>query len=398
MVSLRQPTTTAGELKVPSHSDVRPTVLILGHQRDFANAARRHLGGRFVFVGALGEGDSPGGDHDGPDAIVLDVEPPADPAEVLDDLESAAPMDVPIVLITEASGESERASLLERGALDVLDRSVAWDELGARLQTAVRLRERLRELRLESGKDALTTLPDRERFGERIEQEVARSSRSRAPLSVLILDVDRMAGVNARLGHRAGDGLLALVAQTLRSSLRLSDSLFRWGGDEFAAILPDTTIGTARVVAERVLGLVRAVHSDASGRWHVAVGRAARPETSASIGVAELSPGRTARDFLARAEQALGRARDSGGNQVWRADDRRKSAISTSALAADLTDRERVVLEHLANRGTDREIANRMRISVGTVRSHKARIRRKLQIPPDVRLADFARAHLDELQ
>jgi diguanylate cyclase (GGDEF)-like protein len=369
--------------------------VILGHEEDFAAAARRHLGRRFSFV------DVPGGSHPHnmpADAIVLDIETEADPAEALSNLGSAGRIDVPVVLLTEASGASDRAALLEQGALDVLDKPVAWDELGARLQAAVRLGERLRELRLESGKDALTSLPGSFNFNARLEQEVARSVRSDSPLSLLILDVDNMRGVNERLGRAGGDRLLAMVAHTLRSALRVSDSFFRYGGDEFAAILPDTTIGTASVVAERVLGLMHAIRSDEEGGLYVSLSGQAYPETRASIGVAELPRGRSALEFVTRAEGALTKARESGGNQVWRADDRRKSATSTSALATELTDRERLVLGHLASRRTDREIASRMGISVGTVRSHKARIRRKLQIPANVRLSDFARDHLNDLR
>ena len=396
MISL--PTTfrrSLGDTWLAAHKDVRPTVVILGQEEEFAAAARRHLGRRFAFVDVSGTEADPHGVA--ADAIVLDIETAADPAEALTSLGSAGPLDVPVVLLTDASRASERAALLEQGALDVLDKPVVWEELGARLQAAVRLGERLRELQLESGKDSLTSLPGRANFSERLEQEVARSLRSDSPLSLLILDVDDMHRFNERLGRSGGNRLLALVAQTLRSSLRVSDSFFRYGGDEFAAILPDTIIGTAAVVAERVLELVHAIRSDEEGGIYVSLSGPVYPETRASIGVAELPRGRSASEFVARTEQALNRARESGGNQVWRADDRRKSATSTRALASDLTDRERLVLGHLASRRTDREVANRMGISVGTVRSHKARIRRKLQIPANVRLSDFARDHFNDL-
>jgi diguanylate cyclase (GGDEF)-like protein len=380
---------------VAAHKDVRPTVVILGQQEDFAAAARRHLGRRFAFVDVSADEADP---HSvAADAIVLDIEAVADPAEALTGLGSGGPLDVPVVLLTDGSRASDREALLERGALDVLDKPVVWEELGARLHAAVRLGQRLRELQLESGKDSLTSLPGRVKFTERLEQEVARSLRSNSPLSLLILDVDNMHAVNERLGRSGGNRLLALVAQTLRSSLRVSDSFFRYGGDEFAAILPDTIIATAAVVAERVLELVHAIRCDEEGGLYVALSGPVYPETKASIGVAELPRGRSASEFVTRTEQALTRARESGGNQVWRADDRRKSATSTSALAIDLTDRERLVLGHLANRRTDREVASRMGISVGTVRSHKARIRRKLQIPANVRLSDFARDHFNDL-
>jgi diguanylate cyclase (GGDEF)-like protein len=396
MISLRTTRRRSlGDAWVAGHNEVRPTVVILGQQEEFAAAARRHLGRRFAFVD-LAEGTDP--QSVAADAIVLDIESEADAIEALASLADAGSPDVPVVLLTDAAHGPDRAALLEQGALDVVDKPVAWDEFGARLQAAVRLGERLRELRLESGKDALTSLPGHVNFVERLEQEVARSLRSDSPLSLLMLDVDDMNKVNDRLGREGGDQLLTLVAQTLRSALRVSDSFFRFGRDEFVAILPDTTIGTASVVAERVLELIHAIRSDEEGALYVSLSRPVYPETKASIGVAELPRGRPLNEFVTRTEQALARARESGGNQVWRSDDRRRSAVSTSALAAKLTERERLVLGHLASRRTDREVANRMGISVGTVRSHKARIRRKLQISANVRLSDFARDHLNDLQ
>jgi DNA-binding NarL/FixJ family response regulator len=93
----------------------------------------------------------------------------------------------------------------------------------------------------------------------------------------------------------------------------------------------------------------------------------------------------------------LFRAKESGGNRSWRADDPRKRSINPIALSEELTDREWDVLAHLANRRTEQDIAKRMGIRPGTVRSHKARIRRKLHVDPELRLSEFARSNFREL-
>jgi DNA-binding NarL/FixJ family response regulator len=82
---------------------------------------------------------------------------------------------------------------------------------------------------------------------------------------------------------------------------------------------------------------------------------------------------------------------------VWRADDPRRHGINTVSLSEDLTGREWDVLVNLSHRRTEQEIARRLGISRGTVRSHKARIRRKLQVSPEIRLTDFVRANFENL-
>ncbi len=119
--------------------------------------------------------------------------------------------------------------------------------------------------------------------------------------------------------------------------------------------------------------------------------------TLASVGVAQFSNGRSAQEVIARAEIALFRAKESGGSRTWRADDPRKHGLNPVALSEELTEREWDVLLHLSHRRTEQEIARRLGISRGTVRSHKARIRRKLHVSPDIRLSDFVRTNFRDL-
>jgi diguanylate cyclase (GGDEF)-like protein len=89
--------------------------------------------------------------------------------------------------------------------------------------------------------DPVTTLPNRAAFNRRFRGEIERARRYRRELSVVLFDIDRFKAVNDRFGHQEGDRRLAEVAGLLKSSLRQSDAVFRYGGDEFAAICPETS-------------------------------------------------------------------------------------------------------------------------------------------------------------
>jgi diguanylate cyclase (GGDEF)-like protein len=89
--------------------------------------------------------------------------------------------------------------------------------------------------------DPVTALPNRAAFNRRLRGEVERARRYRRELSVVLFDIDRFKSINDRFGHPEGDRMLAVVAKLLKSSLRQSDAVFRYGGDEFAAICPETS-------------------------------------------------------------------------------------------------------------------------------------------------------------
>jgi diguanylate cyclase (GGDEF)-like protein len=108
----------------------------------------------------------------------------------------------------------------------------------------------------DSRRDALTGLPNRRAFHERLPIELARASRSGHPLALVLLDLDGFKAVNDRLGHPAGDEVLRAVARILDQS-RAADDCFRIGGDEFAILMPETEAIHARTAAERVAGQIR---------------------------------------------------------------------------------------------------------------------------------------------
>ena len=153
--------------------------------------------------------------------------------------------------------------------------------------------------------DALTGLGNRLAFDEALEREVARSDRSGAPLSLLILDLDGFKKINDTHGHPVGDQTLRGVASGMRSAVRIPDSCFRWGGDEFALLLPDTTRDQAEAAGERLRGPVSEQAPLPGGR----------PATF-SFGIAQLRKGESAAELVSAADSELYDAKRRGDTRL----------------------------------------------------------------------------------
>jgi diguanylate cyclase (GGDEF)-like protein/PAS domain S-box-containing protein len=157
--------------------------------------------------------------------------------------------------------------------------------------------------------DPLTGVPNRELFGEYLEQGLRAATRRGAPAAVLMIDLDGFKAVNDTFGHQTGDAVLQAVARRLRAALRESDSVARLGGDEFAVLLPDTDTVQARFVAEKLGELVSRP---------VEIGRQ-RPAVGLSIGIASFpAHGHSGALLLRRADSAMYVAkRGKLGCTVW---------------------------------------------------------------------------------
>jgi two-component system cell cycle response regulator len=365
-----------------ARSKDKPLVLVVDDDPDLRALANIQLdhGGFDVIQAASGQECLALASTHSPDVILLDIMMPGmDGSEVLSAL-SGDPVtkDIPVVFVSALTSPEDKVRGLENGAVDYITKPLETREFVARVGVAARHRRRNRP-------DQALGAGNRDGFETRLREEVARASRSSSSLAVLLVDVDGLANVNELHGYASGDALLAEIASVLDSLLRVSDSMYRFGDDEFTIILPDTDLPTAAVVAERCRAAVGAT------RWMG--GR-----VTVSIGIAELQHGHAAEDLMARVHTALHRAKESGGNQLWRADDPRRHGLGPSSLARLLTDREWDILVHLSHRRTEQDIARRLGIRPGTVRSHKARIRRKLHVAPDVRLTEYVRTHFRELE
>lgn len=168
----------------------------------------------------------------------------------------------------------------------------------------IQSRLRAREMEILAYRDHLTGIPNRRILEDLISLEIARAGRIAGSFSVILLDVDHFKEINDGYGHAAGDATLIAVAQLVESDLRAGDQLGRWGGDEFLILSNGTERESAGHQADRIRGLIRA-REYPHGQL-----------VTVSIGVAEFRPGEDSTALIARADEALYRAKAGGRDLV----------------------------------------------------------------------------------
>jgi diguanylate cyclase (GGDEF)-like protein len=175
--------------------------------------------------------------------------------------------------------------------------------LGYPLRNALRYREALRSAHT----DPLTQVNNRVAMDDCMRREWELARRHKTPLSLMLIDIDHFKSFNDRYGHSYGDQILKSVAQTIRESVRASDMIFRYGGEEFVIILSNTEIAGAVLMAERIRRAIENMRLTAE---------AERVRVTASFGVTSLNSASSARDLLTHADQAMYQAKQNGRNQV----------------------------------------------------------------------------------
>ncbi len=173
--------------------------------------------------------------------------------------------------------------------------------------------KRIYVLEYESTIDSLTNIYNRRQFDRRLREEFSVSKRHNKPMSLIMLDVDHFKAVNDQLGHQGGDLVLRRLAEILSAGIREGDIVCRYGGEEFAVILPHTDRDRATVLAERLREQIARTEllpqniSPSDQAVHV----------TASLGVATLDHNMTSAEMLVRAaDRALYDAKSSGRNKV----------------------------------------------------------------------------------
>ncbi|MGQ0709559.1 MAG: sensor domain-containing diguanylate cyclase [Rhodoferax sp.] len=167
-----------------------------------------------------------------------------------------------------------------------------------------RVAERTKELEVAAVTDQLTGLFNRRKLDEVLDHEVERAARYGSTLSVILGDVDKFKSINDTHGHQAGDQVLIKFAALLRNSVRSTDCVGRWGGEEFLIICPNTPLENARILAEHLRERVQACDFSAVGR------------RTCSFGVAGFAGDVRSDQLIARADAALYRAKENGRNRV----------------------------------------------------------------------------------
>lgn len=232
------------------------------------------------------------------------------------------------ISVIDGRGASATVVAAEDSRLLRLDRDSLWQLVGSTADAArnlllvlsgrmrrdndmllASLRQR-RELERMATVDGLTGLRNRRWLDDVFPRQIERSIRTGDPLSLLLADVDHFKRVNDRYGHLVGDCALQVVAEVMASSLRPTDLIARFGGEEFAALLPGATADQATVAAERLRKQL-AERPVLIGNDH-----SSSVQLTVSVGVAQLQTGDTLDSLVAAADSALYSAKISGRNRV----------------------------------------------------------------------------------
>lgn len=183
-------------------------------------------------------------------------------------------------------------------------------KLEASTKEVMALRKKLQSAQKEAETDPLTGLLNRKGFKNAMRRALNESAESHDSICLLMLDIDHFKGVNDTYGHAFGDAVLRAVASTLQKSVKGQDTVSRFGGEEFAIILPNTPRKGAQQVAENIRQTIERGKIQRSGN-NEAVGN-----ITISIGVAEFRQQESIEDLINRADTALYAAKNSGRNRV----------------------------------------------------------------------------------
>ncbi len=223
---------------------------------------------------------------------------------------------LPIILIADEGDRARVVRGLDLGVNDFINSPIEKHELAARVRTQVRrhryalkLRESVNHTLAMAIIDGLTGLYNRRYFDRHLFLMMERAQEQQRDLALLILDIDLFKSVNDKFGHGAGDKVLKEFSSRLLRSVRGVDLACRYGGEEFAVLMPDTNQQRANVVAERVRSAIADVE--------FAIEPGLAVNITVSVGVALNDPaGDTPENLLKRADHALYRAKDLGRNRV----------------------------------------------------------------------------------
>jgi len=220
-----------------------------------------------------------------------------------------------VIITTGYSSEYFYEDAINNGASDLIFKPIRLNELMLRINRVIRERslinerdrmiERLKKLSI---RDPLTGLYNSRHFYARLEDEIQRSERYLHPLSLIFIDIDHFKAINDTYGHMVGDQALLLIAKKMQASLRSQDTAFRFAGDEFTIILPETTADNAKFVADRVRSEM--------DKESLVVFEQEITKITLSIGIAEYQRNEKKEQFVHRADVTMYAAKNRGGNNI----------------------------------------------------------------------------------
>ncbi len=164
--------------------------------------------------------------------------------------------------------------------------------------------ERTEQLEILASTDPLTGLYNRRKFSQLLDKELDRFQRYQHSFNILNIDIDYFKKINDTYGHDIGDKVLKQFADVLRNNVRRSDSVGRWGGEEFILLIIESTPEQTKLIAENLLKAINRENFDKVGN------------VSASIGVTQISKDDTYEDIVRRSDHALYKAKENGRNRI----------------------------------------------------------------------------------
>lgn len=223
--------------------------------------------------------------------------------------------DTDVIVITGYSGNYSYEDAIGKGASDFIFKPVRYEELILRINRVLRERrlasdraQMLVKLKEMAITDGLTRLYNSRYFYTQIDMEIDRQNRYLHPLSLLLLDIDDFKAYNDTFGHLDGDKVLMRLGKIIKSCLRTMDSAYRYGGEEFTVILPETSVNEAVTVASRI-------QSRLSDENFVSM-TGTQSTITLSIGVTEYHPGEDVSVFIQRADKAMYQSKEKGKNTI----------------------------------------------------------------------------------
>lgn len=310
---MNAPATPAAALLDSTHG--KPKLLVVDDQPDNIQLLVQAFAGDYqVFMATSGEQALAVCQSDPPDLVLLDVLMPGmDGFAVCRQLKAQeATSHIPIIFVTARPDAGQETHGLGLGAVDFISKPVNPAVVRARVHTHLTLKFQSDLLKKLVLLDGLSGVFNRRYFDQQLATEWARAARSGLSLSLVLLDVDHFGAYNERHGHQAGDDCLRLIAVTLKAVLRRpADVVARFGGEEFACLLPDTSHEDALALAQEMERRVRQLRLPRSGAHGSDV-------LSVSVGLGtRVSPhSGQASDLLALATTQLQHAKHNGRGQV----------------------------------------------------------------------------------
>lgn len=220
-----------------------------------------------------------------------------------------------VIIMTGYSSEYSYEDAIKSGASDLIFKPVKLNELVLRINRVLRERylldqrdKMIKQLQRLTIEDPLTGLFNSRHLFDQLDKEINRAKRYLHPLSLMFIDIDKFKSINDTYGHMIGDKVLWHIANRLKDCLRSNDTAYRFGGDEYTVILPETTLPEAKFVADRIINRIN--------RDCLIINDKRISKISLSIGITEYQINEGIEQLLHRADVTMYEAKQSEGNSM----------------------------------------------------------------------------------